>query len=394
MNTFDFIIIGSGISGMSFAHHMSEQGENVLVLEKKGYAGGCLYSLRHEDFWLELGGHTIYSSYMSFIKTLRELGTEDKFIGREKASFKMYREGKIGSLMSALSKVELALNAPKMFFKKKEGNSVREYYSAILGKSNYDNMFQAMLQAVISQDASGFPADMLLKKRDRDKTAPRNFTLKGGMSTFIDSVAAKENVTLKTDCEAVDVTLADGTYTVETVKGDKFQTPNIVMACPPPVAGKLLEQAAPETASLLSEIHGVKVDTYGVIVRKEDINVEPFSFIIAKDDVFTSAVSRDILPHDKYRGAAFHFCDGALDEDEKISKIEDILGIDRSSIVKSGATVHFSPTLGMDHKDRVRKIDTTLSKYKGLYVVGNYFGGVAIEDCALRAGSAAQSQQP
>lgn len=385
MEYFDCIIIGSGVSGMGFAQKMAEKGRKVLVLEKKEYAGGCLKTLRHEDFWLDLGGHTVYNSYKSFIESLRRINLEQGFIPREKASFKLYRDGQIKSLMSALSKIELALNVPKLLFVKKDGRSVREYYSAVLGGNNYENMFSAMLQAVISQDASDFPADMLLKKRDRDETAPRNFTLKSGMGAYIDAVAALENVTVMTDSEAVDVSLADGVYTVETAKGEKFQTADLVMACPPPVAGRLLAKAAPDVAKLLSEIGGAKVESVGVIVKKEDINVEPFSFIIAKNDDFTSAVSRDILPHPKYRGVSFHFREGALDKEGKTAKIEDVLGIDRSAITARAETVHFSPTLGMDHKERTAKIDAALAKCKGLFIVGNYFGGIAIEDCSLRS---------
>ena len=68
-----------------------------------------------------------------------------------------------------------------------------------------------------------------------------------------------------------------------------------------------------------------------------------------------------------------------------------LLGIDRGAILAMEATVNFSPTLNMDHKARVAKLDEALKGYKGLYVVGNYFGGVAIEDCALRAASQAES---
>jgi len=389
MDKFDFIIVGSGISGMSFAHHAAKKGSKVLVLEKKEYAGGCVRSLVHEDFWLELGGHTIYNSYMTFIKTLRELGAEDKFLGREKASFRLFKDGKILPLTSALSKFELALNVPKMFFMKKPGHTVREYYSGVLGKGNYENMFQAMLQAVISQDASDFPADMLLKKRERDKTAPRNFTLNGGMSNYITAISDEENITVLTDSEAVDVSLADGIYTVETSKGEKYSAENLTLACPPPYGAKLVEKAAPAVSELLGQIKGAKVETMGVIVKKEDVSVEPFSFIIAKSDDFTSAVSRDIIPHDKYRGASFHFREGALDKDGKLSKIEDVLGIDRGAIVASAETIHFSPTLGMDHKARIAELDKCLAEQKGLYLVGNYFGGIAIEDCALRSASQA-----
>lgn len=387
MESFDYIIIGSGVSGMGFARRAASAGKSVLVLEKKEYAGGCLRTLRHDGFWLELGGHTIYNSYSTFIKTLRELELDSGFHPREKASFKMYKDGKILPLTSSLSKLELAINLPRMLFTRKEGHTVRQYYSAILGKGNYENFFSSMMQAVISQDASDFPADMLLKKRVRDKTAPKNFTISNGMSTFIENVAGMENITVMTDSEAVEITHNDSIYTAETQKGERFSTENLVMACPPPVAGKLLSKTVPDTAEMLSGIKGVKVESLGVIVNKQDMELEPFSFIIAKNDTFTSAVSRDIIPHDKYRGVAFHFRDGALDREEKISKIEDVLGIDRGSIAASAETVHFSPTLGADHKKTAEKIDSTLKAHKGLYVVGNYFGGVAIEDCSLRAQS-------
>lgn len=315
MTNFDYIIVGSGISGMSYAHYAAKTGKQVLVIDKKDYAGGCVKSLRHEDFWVELGGHTIYNSYMTFIKTLRELGIEDKFLPpREKAAFKMYKDNAVVPLMSSLSKIEAALNVPKMFFKKKPGgHTVREYYSSVLGNNNYENMFSPpMLQAVISQDASDFPADMLLKKRERDNTAPpRNFTLTGGMAAFIEAVAALENVTVYTETEAVDIAKDGEKYIVETHCGKKYTADNVTLACPPIFAGKLLANIAPpDVSELLNQIPAVKVETVGVIVNKSDVSVDNFSFIIAKDDDFTSAVSRDIIPHDKYRGFAFHFRGG------------------------------------------------------------------------------------
>jgi len=385
MDNFDFIVIGSGISGSSFAHHTASAGKKVLVLEKNDTAGGCLRSLTYNDFWLEMGGHTIYNSYQTFIQTLRELGMEDSFVPRGKASFRMFSENGLSPLMKHLSKFELMMNVPKMFFMKKPGKTVREYYSAVLGKGNYENTFSAMLQAVISQDASDFPADMLLKKRDRDKTAPRNFTLKNGMASFIAKACENENITLKTDSEAVDITFADGRYTVETIKGEKYTSDNITMACPPPVAGKLLKNFAPDASEVLMQIKGAKVETFSVVMDKKDIEADVFSFIIAKDGDFYSAVSRDVLPHDKYRGVSFHFAGGKLTKEEKISRTEDVLGTDRGAFLASAEAVHFSPTLGMDHKECTAKLEKAVKVQKGLYIVGNYFSGLAIEDCAQRA---------
>jgi protoporphyrinogen oxidase len=385
MERYEFCVIGSGISGMSFAHHAAKKGGKVLVLEKKPYAGGCVRTLTHDHFWLELGGHTIYNSYKTFISTMRELGIEEKFLPREKAGFKMYKNNKVEPLMSSLSKAELMMNGFKLFFMSKKGKTVKEYYSSVLGNKNFETMFKPMISAVISQDASNFPADMLLKKRDRDKTAPRNFTLRGGMSEFIKAVAAEKNIDVRTGSEAVDVVKRHSGFMIETESGESYMADNVVMACPPPMASALLKNTCDDVSSILAGIKGAKVETTGIIVKKEDVNVDNFSFIIAADDDFTSAVSRDILPDDKYRGFAFHFKGDKLDEEGKLNKMEDVLGMDRGSIVAKEDVVHFSPTLGLNHETAIEALESAIAKHEGLYIVGNYFGGLAIEDCALRA---------
>ncbi len=37
---YDCIIIGAGISGISFAHYLTSIDQNILILEKDGRAGG------------------------------------------------------------------------------------------------------------------------------------------------------------------------------------------------------------------------------------------------------------------------------------------------------------------------------------------------------------------
>lgn len=385
MEKFDCIVIGSGISGMTYAKKAAESGKTVLVLEKKDYAGGCLRTLRYDDFWLELGGHTAYRSYRSLIKSARDMGMNDRLIQRGKAPFKMLNNGQISSIFSSISKLEMALNLPKIFGAKKDGRTVREYYSAFAGKGNYENALSIMFQAVISQEASDFPADMLFKKREKDKTAPANFTIQGGMSSVIEAIAQMDKVTVKTGSEAVDVESSDGTYTVEIQTGEKFQAANLIMGCTPPVTAKLLENTAPEVSGILGSIKGVKVESMGVVTKASDMKIEPFSFIVTKDPAFTSAVSRDVLPHEKYRGAAFHFREGALDSEGKMALIEDVLGIDRGDILAKGETVHYMPSLDMTHKTKMEKLDAELAKIKGLEITGNYFGGLALEDCSLRS---------
>ena len=48
MRSFDFVVLGGGVSALGFAKRMSAHGHSVLVLEKEDVVGGLSRSLRHE----------------------------------------------------------------------------------------------------------------------------------------------------------------------------------------------------------------------------------------------------------------------------------------------------------------------------------------------------------
>ena len=58
-DTYDAIIIGSGIGGMSLAAFLSKAGQRVLVLEKHYTAGGFTHVFRRKDYEWDVGVHYI-----------------------------------------------------------------------------------------------------------------------------------------------------------------------------------------------------------------------------------------------------------------------------------------------------------------------------------------------
>ncbi len=389
MAHFDFIVTGSGISGMVFARKMAEKGKKVLVLEKAERTGGCLASTSYDNFWLELGGHTVYASYASYISAMKSAGMAADFLPRKKVPFRMLTSAGLVPLTKCLNKLELVFNMPKAFFVKKEGRTVREFYGAILGKGNYEKMFRPMIAAVISQDGSDFPADMMLKSRPKDKSLPRSFTIKGGMAQFINKTAEMENITLRTSCGAESVSYDGEAYTVVTSTGETFSANNFVAACYPAEAGRLLKTTSPEASAILSSIPSAKVESMGVIVKKGDTPIEELSFIIPAEGEYTSVVSRDVVEDSQYRGFAFHFKPDRLTSEQKIAVIEKALRTDRSKFVHTAETVHYCPTLKLGHEELMVMLDSIIVKTKGLYVTGNWFTGLALEDCAMRSANEA-----
>lgn len=388
MEEYDVIIIGAGISGLSLAHYCSKKKLRTLVIEKNGRTGGCFHSQGFEgdasDFWIELGAHTCYNSYGNLIGIMEDCGIIDRIIRREKVSFKILVDGNIKSIPSQLNFPELLLSAPRLFLLKKSGRSIESYYGKIVGRRNFERVFAPAFDAVISQRANDFPAEMLFKKRPRRKDILKTFTLRGGVQTIIEAISSRGEITIVKDREAREVAFGGGLFEVSTGNGAGYKSRTLAVATPAPAAAKILGLSFPELSGNLSRIKVERVETMGVTVKKNALSLGPLAGIIAVNDSFYSAVSRDTVPHEAYRGFTFHFRAGIADRDSKLKRIGEVLGIDTRRIDHVVTKDNFVPALRVGHEALIGDLDRGLAG-KRLLLTGNYFSGMAIEDCVSRS---------
>lgn len=388
MKQYDAIVIGAGISGLSLASYAAGAGLSTLVLEKSGRAGGCFHSHRFQGeaagFWLELGAHTCYNSYGGLIGIMEQYGLMGSILPREKVSFKMLVGNEIKSITSQLSFPELFGSAWRLFTLKKEGESVASYYGRIVGRSNYERVFAPAFNAVISQRANDFPADMLFNKRPRRKDVIKSFTLQGGLSSVTDKISAIPGVTLMTGAEIIRIARSGEKFVVELADGSGFESARLVLATPPPEASRLAAGIAPELSRVLGQIKVETIESVGFAVAKDKLKLPPVAGIIASNDDFYSAVSRDTVPHAGYRGFSFHFKSGRVPLEAKLKRIAEVLKVrpeDLQQVVERESRLP-SPVVG--HGALVAEIDRSIASDK-LFVTGNYFAGMAVEDCIVRS---------
>lgn len=388
MKQYDSIIIGAGISGLSLAHYCAKAGLQTIVLEKNRKPGGCFCSHKFDgdasDFWLELCAHTCYNSYGNLIGIVEECGILDRIVKREKVGFKMFVNGGITSIPSQINFLELLLSVPRMFGLKKEGETIKSYYAKIVGKRNYEKVFGPAFTAVISQNADDFPADLLFKKRPRRKDVLKSFTFTNGLQTITDAIAAEKGVEVKTGSEVQAITFRDGIFEVSVSGGERIEAKSLALASPPDVAAKLLRPSFPEVAGVLSEIGVESIETVGVAIRKNALSLSPLAGLIAVEDAFYSAVSRDTVPHGSYRGFSFHFKAGGTDEASKLRRMSEILKVERGLLEQVASRESVLPSLRVNHPALVDRIDRVVAGKK-LLLTGNYFLGLAIEDCVSRS---------
>jgi protoporphyrinogen/coproporphyrinogen III oxidase len=394
MTAVDLIVVGGGVSGLSLAWKAASGGRRVLLLEREQRVGGCLHTHRTPGgFWHEMGAHSTYNSYGAFLDVVVGTGLAGKVVprGPARATFGLLRNGRIAWLtppkvLLELSWLEAAVHLPLGAFARKDGETLYSYYSRLLGRRNYDRVLSPFFAAVPSQKADGFPVagpGSLFKKRPRRKEFPRSFSIQGGLQTVCEAVAAFPGVSVETGAAAVRIARRGTGFAVTTADGRTLEAPLAAVAAPPDVAAALLRDDFHELATSIARVKTVTVESLGVVLPRAACRLPEFAFVVPVDDVFFSCVTRDPLPDAERRGFAFHFRTGISGE-EKLARMSEVLGVPREALGTPAEQRLTLPSPALGHADVVRGVDAALAGVK-LAVTGNYFGGLAIEDCVLRS---------
>ena len=273
MQSYHTIVIGGGISGLSLAHYNARAGHSTLVLEKGNQPGGTFRSQKTErgDFWFELGAHTCYNSYQNLIELVQDCRLATQIQPRAKAPFKMLVGNTLKSIFSQIGLFELLFSVPRLFFLKKDGQTVRSYYGRIVGQGNFARTFSAVFSAVPSQKADDFPADMLFKKRARNKDIAKSFTMQRGLQSIAEAIVDQPQIEFVGGQRVESIRRENDLYHIQTADGTVYQSQHLGLATPPSEASYLLESLFPELAQHLRKIPVAQVESMGVAVARDQI---------------------------------------------------------------------------------------------------------------------------
>lgn len=390
MPDYDLLIVGAGIAGLSMARYAAAAGLRTLVLEQQQRPGGCLHSHRFtgflDGFWLELGAHSCFNSYSDLLSLLESSeGLLDRLQRRAKVGYRLFANEGVHSIASQLSIPEL-LGVPwRLLGARKTGLTVAEYYGRIVGRRNYEAVFGPAFDAVICQPAADYPADHLFRPRPRRKEFPRGFNFTAGLQTMADVLAKEVGAGIEFG-RSVQSIGRDGAQLIVQSAEASYSAHRVCLATPVAMAADLLRGLLPTLAERLTEIGVAAVESVGVALPGERVRLPPLAGLIGRGQAFYSVVSRDTLADSRFRGFTFHFRPGALTEDEKWVRIAQVLGIKRSELGTENVITRRNqlPMLRAGHRQWTEAVDAMLSG-TGLALTGNYFGGVAIEDCVGRS---------
>jgi len=83
-NSYDTVVVGAGVTGLTTAYRLAQAGQRVLVLEARDRVGGRLRTDAHNDSSFEIGGQWVSPDQTALIELLDELGLP---------TYPRYREG-------------------------------------------------------------------------------------------------------------------------------------------------------------------------------------------------------------------------------------------------------------------------------------------------------------
>jgi len=330
-----------------------------------------------------MGTHTCFNSYGRLLKLLDKLDLMEQMHGREKLRYRLLTkqdDHPLVSIPSQLHWFELITHAWRLFALDKAGKSIADYYTALVGSNNYRDVFRHAFNAVSCQAADAMPADMLFRKRPRDKSVMRSYTFAGGLNRIITALADAVDVQTGQHIHAIHAHA--GGYVVETTD-NTYPCDKLVCATPALAASRLLKTAHPDIAAQLEWVNEVEIESVAIVAEQTALSLAPSAGIIAADGVFYSAVSRDFVTHPHLRGFTFHFKPGLLDDAEKEHHICQTLNLNPDDLCYILHKTNRLPAPDMGHHQLIDELEAMLTD-KSLALIGNYFDGVAVEDCLER----------
>lgn len=375
---FDIIIVGGGISGVSFAQEISKQKINYCLFEKDEI-GGCIKTKHYKEFWLEQGAHTLYNSYANAISYIKKNELSNKIISRTKLPFLFVTpNNKIQSLIRNLNLFSFAFSFIKNKNISKIDKSISEYATKAFGEKNYNNTLKYCFDAVLSQNSQSFPMEYLFKKYPRDKNLPRSFTLENGLSSLF---AESDKLNINNE-EILNIKKSNGHWEIIT-KDNTYTAENICLATEWNNTKKLLENIAPEISEHPSQPTTSEIYSTSIIINSKDIEFKKIAGLIGKEQFFYSVVSRDIINHPNLRALTFHCKKN--DRSENLLKISKLLKIDLDKILDVQIKQNTLPCYNKKHSLFIKNLDNFLLKNTGIYITGNFFDRLAIENCIKRS---------
>ena len=446
-NSKKVIVLGAGISGLTTAYLLHKDGYDVTVLEKNNKVGGSIETVIENGLLFDRGPNSALETTPLIAQLVEELNLTEQFVYANKKGNKRYiiRNNQLHALpisppaflKSKLfsRKAKLRLMKEPFVGKSQDGyyQSIAEFVTRRLGKEFLDyaiNPFVAGVYAGNPEDLSvksAFPKLYALeeeygglivgtirsirkrkKRKEKSKQSAKMISFKDGMKVLPEAITNYLGGRVKLNAEVVSIKkAADGNYGVTYKEGAQSLTllTDIVLSTIPAYAARELFGHFDDGLNKhLTNIYYPPVLVLYIAYNKNDIGqpLDGFGFLVPskEEKSFLGAIwSSVIFPNraDDGRASFTLFVGGSRnpgfiydDEEELIKTVrhefEELMNI-------KGEPVHLAkrfwekaiPQYTIGYVESENYFDHFEKDNRGIFLSGNYRGGISVGDCITNA---------
>jgi protoporphyrinogen/coproporphyrinogen III oxidase len=436
-------IIGGGLSGLATAYYLKQRPDlDINVFEKETSVGGNIRATLRDGFTFDWSANGFLTNVPETLELAHALGLEGELLpASENAKYRyLFKNNTLRpfpasppaflktNLLSPLAK----LRAASEYFRGKsvdKEESVYDFIARHFGREVADTFAEPAVVGITSGNAKELSVDALfprfrkleqehgslikgliaLQKQSRQKNAKgsgsRLTSFKsGGMQRLTDAIESALSPNLRKGVKVVRLTKLPDGYAIVLNSGEVFQADQVVLATPAFVSAKLLEPLAPEASQLLATIPYADVAVFGLGFNRIDVphDLEGFGFLTARGEnvrvlgvLWSSAIFPDQAPQGHVMLRVI--CGGAVDREFINLTDEERLGsVKRDLRVTMGITAQpiFSETIVwrqgipqylIGHSKKIEAVTRALESVNNIYLTGNAFYGVGVNDCVREA---------
>lgn len=440
------VVIGAGISGLTTAYLLSKKGFDVTIIEKKNSVGGSIESVIENGFLFDRGPNSALETTPVIAQLINDLELEHELLYASKAANKRYilRNNQLHALPMSpqgliktklfSGKAKLRLMAEPFIGRSNDGyyQSLAEFVKRRLGQEFLDyaiNPFVAGVYAGRPEELSvksAFPKLYALEEkygglivgtvrsiRERKKRAEvakqsaKMLSFRSGMIALPKAIEKYfgNNVLLSSEVTSVDKTSTgySVTYQQNGTK-NKIDCNAVLSTIPSYTASSIFAKYDSEFKTHANAIYYPPVLVYYLVYDKKNIkqDLDGFGFLIpAKENKsFLGALWSSVIfseRTDESKAAFTLFVGGArnpefVKEDRttlltKVRKeFESLMGITSDPTFTSERFWEKAiPQYNLGYVEHERFFDEFEKRNPGLFISGNFRGGISVGDCIKNA---------
>ena len=402
-------IVGGGMLGMTLAHRLASNDNEVSLIEAGKNVGGLASAWKLDEIVWDKFYHVILLSDTHLLKILKEIGLEKELNWVEtKTGF--YTDGKLYSMSNSLEflkfpplnlidKIRLGFTifyASKIkSWEKLEQISVENWLKKLSGKNTFQKIWLPLLRAKLGENYKKTSAAFIWATIQRMYAARRSGLKKemfgyvsGGYARILEKfkdTLIDESVKIKTEHAVKKIeSIENGKVLIQYVNNEEEIFDNVIVTASSPIAKKICPQLSSDEKSKMDSIQYLGVICASIILKKPISNYYvtniteldiPFTGIIEMSALVDKKhfngnsliyLPKYISPEDEW----FNYSDTDIEEIflKKLLKmypkisVNDILSfkVSRAKYVFALSTINYSQNLS--------PIDTSI---KGIYIVNS-----------------------